>query len=292
MRACQTDTADASDHVGAANAIAAGLAAGHTREKPGYWLHTGGTGILTYEDSDRQIYGERGGKIYDDLEGVDELVHLPDHAFHRNVDKIVLETGTRCADSVRTALVCPPTIYGQSWTPCERVGRIVDTYQGTGRGPVHQRSRQVYELSKITLQLRKGPIIGYGKSVWNNVHVHDLSDMFVLLVEAALAGKTDEGLWGGKAYYLAENGEHVWGDLSRLVVQTATKQGLLTAAKTEQMDFETGKKLAGFEAVSWGMNSRGKARRARKLLTWRPSRPSLEEEIPGIVKGEWERLQK
>jgi hypothetical protein len=39
-----SDTADSSDHEGAARAIAAGLAEGHTAEKPGYWLHTGGTG--------------------------------------------------------------------------------------------------------------------------------------------------------------------------------------------------------------------------------------------------------
>jgi nucleoside-diphosphate-sugar epimerase len=145
-------------------------------------------------------------------------------------------------------------------------------------------------MSKITLHLLKGPIIGAGKSIWNNVHVHDLSDMFVLLVEAALAGKTDDGLWGGKAYYLAENGEHVWGDLARLVAQAAAKKGYIPEAKAEQIDIETGKRLAGFEAVSWGLNSRGKARRARKLLGWNPSRPSLEDEIPDIVKGEWDRL--
>lgn len=107
------DTADASDHVGAAEAIAAGLVAGHTKDKPGYWLHTGGTGILTYEDSDRGVYGEKSDKVYNDLDGVDELVNLPDHAFHRNVDKIVLEAGTKHADVVKTALVCPPTIYGK-----------------------------------------------------------------------------------------------------------------------------------------------------------------------------------
>lgn len=93
--------------------IAAGLVAGHTKEKPGYWLHTGGTGILTFEDSDRNQYGDRSDKVYDDWEKVDELLNLPDHAFHRNVDQLVLEAGTKHADVLRTALVCPPTIYGE-----------------------------------------------------------------------------------------------------------------------------------------------------------------------------------
>ena len=107
-----TDTADASDHEGAAKAIASGLAEGHTPSNPGYWLHTGGTGILTYEDSHNNRLGEWSTKEYNDLSGVDDLTHLPDDAFHRNVDKIVLEAGTKHADRVKTALVCPPTIYG------------------------------------------------------------------------------------------------------------------------------------------------------------------------------------
>ncbi|KIW75406.1 hypothetical protein Z517_10147 [Fonsecaea pedrosoi CBS 271.37] len=108
-------TADASDHEGAARAIAAGLVEGHAPSKPGFWLHTGGTGILTYEDSKNNRLGEWSTKEYNDLSGVDELTHLPDEAFHRNVDKIVLEAGTKYADRVKTALVCPPTIYGKSW---------------------------------------------------------------------------------------------------------------------------------------------------------------------------------
>jgi len=109
-----TDTADASDHEGAAKAIASGLAEGHTPSNPGFWLHTGGTGILTYDDSKNNRLGEWSTKEYNDLSGVDELTHLPDDAFHRNIDKIVLEVGTKYADRVKTALVCPPTIYGTS----------------------------------------------------------------------------------------------------------------------------------------------------------------------------------
>jgi hypothetical protein len=67
---------------------------------------------LTYEDSKNSRLGEWSTKEYDDLDGVDELTHLPDDAFHRNVDMIVLEAGTKNGNRVKTALVCPPTIYG------------------------------------------------------------------------------------------------------------------------------------------------------------------------------------
>lgn len=49
---------------------------------------------------------------YDDLEGVDKLTSLPDDAFHRDVDKVVLEAGIKYSDNVKIAIVCPPTIYG------------------------------------------------------------------------------------------------------------------------------------------------------------------------------------
>jgi predicted ATP-grasp superfamily ATP-dependent carboligase len=109
----KTDTANASDHVGAAKAIIAGLVSCHTKYHPGYLLHTGGTGILTWEDSDKNEFGNKSEKVYNDWEGVDELINLPDHhAFHRNVDQIILDAGTEYANVLKTALVCPPTIYG------------------------------------------------------------------------------------------------------------------------------------------------------------------------------------
>ncbi|KAG9751495.1 NAD(P)-binding protein, partial [Aureobasidium melanogenum] len=96
-------TADASDHEGAAKAIAEGLASGHSASKPGYWLHTGGTGILTYFDSSADKLGEHTDKVFDDLDGVDELVGLPKDAFHKNVDEIVINAGTNASGTIKTA---------------------------------------------------------------------------------------------------------------------------------------------------------------------------------------------
>jgi hypothetical protein len=110
-----TDAADASDHEGAAKAIAAGMVKGHSKIRPGYWLHTGGTGILTLADSenDFKTLGTWSDKQYNDMSGIDELMTLPDEAFHRNVDKIVIATGVSNSDAVKTIIVCPPTIYGE-----------------------------------------------------------------------------------------------------------------------------------------------------------------------------------
>jgi len=266
-------TADASDHEGAAKAIAEGLASGHSASKPGYWLHTGGTGILTYFDSSADKFGEHTDKVFDDLDGVDELIGLPQEAFHKNVDQIVINAGTNASGAIKTAIVCPPTIYGD------------------GRGPSLTRGRQVYELAKTVLEIQAAPVIGGGKAMWNNVHVHDLARAFVLLVEEAANNNTDPKLWGNNGYYFTENGEHVWGELSKVVAESAKEQGLLKEVQTEQMDMETAKKTAGFEAVSWGWNSRGKARRFKEVLGWKPQERSIEDEVPTIVKNEHERLQ-
>ena len=135
-----------------------------------------------------KIYGEAPSQQpYDDLDRVSDLTSLPDTAWHREIDKAVLSVGS---DAVKTAIVCPPTIYGP------------------GRGPGNKRSKQVYLLAKVTLEKGKAPILGKGLTEWDNVNVHDLSDLFVLLVDAALSKNKDlDGeIWGEKGYFLAENG--------------------------------------------------------------------------------------
>ena len=268
--------ADASDHEGAARAISAGLVEGHSKENPGFYLHTGGTGILTFEDEKAGKLGEWETKEWNDWSGVEDLTHLPDDAFHRNVDKIVLETGTKHGDVVKTAIVCPPTIYGK------------------GRGPIGVRSRQAYELAKLMLEAEYIPIIGEGKAQWDHVHVFDLSQLFLLLAEAAAAKKTDNlEMWGAKGYYFSQGGRHVWGEYAEAMGREAEKLGLVSK-KLEKASLSREKAIqqADFQAVSWGLNSQGKGERAQKVLGWTPKGQGFYEEIPKLLKEEAERLGK
>lgn len=210
---------------------------------------------------------------YNDLEDVNLLTSLPDSALHRDVDKIVLSSSS---DAVKTAIVCPPTIYGP------------------GRGPANKRSRQVYHLTKVALEQGQAPVSGDGKTEWDNVHVHDLSQLVVLLVEAAAKNgedkELDAHLWGKEGYFLAENGSHVWGDISKLVAKAAFEKGYIKKNEVKNLDVDEAMEIAGFDAVSWGLNSKGFARRARKYLGWSPKERSLEEEIPDIVESEAKEL--
>lgn len=154
------------------------------------------------------------------------------------------------------------------------------------------RGRQTYELAKLILEKQYIPVIGQGKARWNNIHVEDLSDIYLLLLEKAVEKNTSPELWGEKGYILAENGEHVWTDLARLIATTAAKEGYIEKDPEEgELDKDEAVKQAGFEAVSWGLNSRAKALRARKFLGWKPKEVSIEREVPNILREERERLK-
>lgn len=61
-----------------------------------------------------ETYGETSDKLHDDWDGVGELISMPDSAAHRHVDKVVLAASHAHPDKIKTAIVCPPTIYGKT----------------------------------------------------------------------------------------------------------------------------------------------------------------------------------
>jgi hypothetical protein len=82
--------------------------------------------------------------------------------------------------------------------------------------------------------------------------------------------------------------------LSRAVGKKAVELGYLKKEGLEEKALAKDAALeqAGFEAISWGLNSRGKGERANKVLGWKPTRHSIEDEVEEILKAEHARLQK
>ena len=109
-------------------------------------------------------------------------------------------------------------------------------------------------------------------------------------MDAAIAKKHDKGLWGDNAYYFVENGEMVWGELAKAMANKAVEFRFISDTKAIQLDKEAALEQGGFEVISWGLNSRGKAERLGRLLGWRPVQPSIEEDIENILFDEWQRL--
>ncbi|KAI1813978.1 nucleoside-diphosphate-sugar epimerase [Poronia punctata] len=253
-------TADSSDHLPAAKAISKGLSEGHTDEKPGYWIHISGTSILQWYDWTHDRYGQDPlpEQKYHDIDDIDRILTFPQQAHHRAIDEVVQQANQ--VGGVRTLIICPPTIYGP------------------GHGPVNKRSIQLYSMARQLLEEGAAPVMaGPGTPEWDSVHVHDLGQLFVLAVEAALdeEKRKNPEIFGPHGYFFAENGVHSWRRDAELLAEEAKKQGLLEEAKTKEGDYK-----------NFGANSKGVAQRARKYLGWKPTGKSVEEEIPDIVAGE------
>ena len=115
--------------------------------------------------------------------------------------------------------------------------------------------------------------------------MQDLSDLYVLLAEAA-AGGGGKATWNEDGYYFAENGEFVWKDMFQAMAKIAHQMGLLDSDDTPSLSATELEEIHPYALVIWCSNSRGKAIRARKLLGWKPHRESLGEILPGIIDGE------
>ena len=139
------DCASADDQV-ALKALIRGLAS-RSGEQRGYLIQTSGTGLLCYGDLERKLFGEASTKVYDDWDGIEEVTSMPDSAPHRQADKVVLAAAPDHPSRIKTAIVCPPCIYGK------------------GRGPGNQRSIQMPDLTKCILQEKKGFHVGEGKAL-------------------------------------------------------------------------------------------------------------------------------
>ncbi|KAK5663777.1 hypothetical protein OQA88_4208 [Cercophora sp. LCS_1] len=266
-------TAESADDVPSAKAISAGiLKADRTASNPIFWIHLSGTGILQWYDA----YAGRAGQPplprekYDDIDDIIRLITLPMSAMHRDVDTIVLDHN-HLGNHIKTAIVAPCTIYGK------------------GRGPVNTLTQQIPNLARYVFKNGFAPVVGPpGLTEWDNVHIHDVSSLFVAIVGAALDPKKskDPELFGLKAYYFCENGKpHVWAKVAAAVAQEAVNQGYLKEAvcKTVGPDDVTDSTL--------GRNSKSVASRARKYLAWDAKNgANLEGEIEGIVKAVAEQL--
>ena len=215
---------------------------------------------------DKECYGEELPKIFNDLDGVGELVSQPDRAAHRVVDKIVLETSAN-NPHVETAIVCPPTIYGP------------------GRGPDNQRSLQAYDGANCILKRKKGFMPGKGQNVWHEVHVQDLSELYLSLGEAAASG-SGKATWNEQGYYLAENGSFAWGDVFRQMTKIAHEKGLIPSDECPGLEANELNSLSPHGHLKWGTNSRGVSQRGKTLLGWKPKRRGLMEELPDVVEEE------
>lgn len=173
------------EHETAAKAIAEGL----TRNAKGYAIHLSGADLICYPDVNAGTYGQRNDRIFSDVADLEDILSPANKAPHREVDLAIVEAAKKGS---KTAIVCPPTIYGQ------------------GRGLCNKRSIQVPKLVSRTLQ-RGRPLTD---TVW------DYASFFCGTNSLSRAVRAKEGLgWKPKS-------ASIFVDITRIIEEEAVSLGI------------------------------------------------------------------
>lgn len=220
-----------------------------------------------YRDNRKGLLGDELAKVFNDWEGVNELTSQPSNAEHQAVDRVMLDASKSYPDKIKTTIVCPPVVYGQ------------------GRGPDNQRSKQIYRAAESFIKTRKAFMVGKGFNVWHQVHVRDLSKLYLRLGDAALR-EDSPATWNEQGYYLAENGAFVWRDILQALALELSARNLIDSTKLEELSSDEANKLFPFARFVIGTNSGSISIRGKKLLGWALTENSLLEEIPMVVQSE------
>jgi hypothetical protein len=157
-------TANSGEDLPSAKAIIAGLnKRTQTTGKPAIYIHTGGTAVIT-ED----VRGKKGSNIvYNDLDP-DQINGVADEKLYRNVDLFVVNSA-QANPLLKCVIVIPPLIYG------------------IGTGLFNRTSFQIPVLIRTALKRGKLEMIGPGEATWDSVHIGDVVDAYIILIDQLLA---------------------------------------------------------------------------------------------------------
>ncbi|KAM0227773.1 hypothetical protein ACHAPO_011247 [Fusarium lateritium] len=237
--------------------------------KSPYYVQISGASVLAAgEIADKtRAFGSGSDVIYNDLTGVDSIKSFIKQHPNRAVDNYILSVNEQDSP-VKTALVIPPIIYGQA------------------RGPGNQRSMQIPDLANATLKRQRGLQVGPGESRWGNIHIQDLSRIFLRLIEKAVEGSEDDNIWGANGVFFTGVGEMSFSDISQRVATAAHDFNLIPSNEVDQVNADEIEQIIPRGSVLLGTNARAGADRAKAMLGWEPEMESLEEHIPQAVINE------
>lgn len=181
-----------------------------------------------------------------------ERVFAEDTPFTPEPDKearIALDNAVLAAPGVRAIVLCNTLIYGDALGPkaaSVQLPRLVAQAKAAG----------------------KAPYIGRGLNRWSNVHIADVADLYLLVLEKAPAG----------LFAYVESGEAAFVDMAQAI-------GEALGIPAESLDRAAAEALWGREMAVFalGSNSRVRGHRARDL-GWAPHRPSVIDWIKAQVR--------
>lgn len=200
------------------------------------FLHTSGSSVVG-----TQAGGHLVDAIYDEQT---PFTPSPGRAARATLNERLL---AGAGPDTRVLIICPSLIYGL----------------GSGAS---KHSMQIPWLLDTALRNGVARHFGPGRNRWANVHIDDLTDLYVLALNDAPPG----------AFYFAENGEASMRELCQAIGKMLGHEQLPQEMTLEEAAAEWGESAA---INTMGSNSRVRAVRARAELNWTPHRPSAEDEI-------------
>lgn len=171
------------------------------------FIHTSGAGVLTEHSIGLGVSPEldRNQSEWDEQD-VEKHQKIGYSAPHRFVDVEVFKAAKQ--GFVKTYLVVPPTVFGV----------------GLGPFAANRMSIQIPRLVYHSLIRRQVMTVGRGDNIWPNVHVADLAELYLVIMNAALTGTAPSGVEG--IYYPAS--EHFyWKQVSQRIAEIFDQQKLL-----------------------------------------------------------------
>lgn len=204
-----------------------------------------GTGKVFIQTSGSSVVS-----TYDQGEYVDRVFHedtpftpMPEKATRVAIDEQVLRSAL---DGVRSIVIRPSLIYGR----------------GIGVDSSSVQIPRLVEQAKLTGVARH---VGRGLNVWSHVHIADVANLYLLALEHAPAG----------SLFYAENGEASM----KTAAEAISRMLGLGGATADWPIAEAAAALGPGAHLTFGSNSRVRAVKARKVLGWEPTGPSLLHEI-------------
>lgn len=266
--------ADADD-LPAVQAILKGLKQRHAKlgDLP-ILIHTSGTGVLTLGQETKGMAAT--DVVYDDS-NFEQIANIKPEALHRNVDNAIFEADKE--GYCRAYIILPSTIYGIA------KNALVDA------GIQNPHSIQIPLVIKASLDRGRAGVVGKGLALWPDVHIEDVSDLYIVLYDAIITKGTENVDHGIRGYYFGENGEHSWYDISRAVGEAMVELGLTKDPEpTAFSDEELVKYFGSVENGNyWGTNSRCRATHSR-ALGWKPK--YTKQDMLASIKPEVEAIRK
>lgn len=208
--------------------------------------------------------------MWSDIEHIDEITSLPENALHRTVDKIIQTAAADHSDKLKTAIICPPDIYGK------------------GKGPGRTRSVMIpVFVNEIKKSGGKPFYTNEGSNTRGWVHIDDLTSLYLRIVEAAVS-RGGNAEWGKNGYYFASTQELSQFQLAEATGSILKKHGVINDPEPVKVDLASlwdlvPWKVPGIGTYLFASNSRTKAERAERLFGYGPRAPSLLEELEGDI---------